>query len=265
MEAFSIIPPAAALTPFVKHYWFLKADSYDDSIQRIIPTGSISIMFHRGCRLYSLSDNTFQPDAFLSGQSGRYTELLHKGQADMICIVFQPHGAGLFFRLPMHELYDSNISISDLEDSELEELQQRLFESSGNLRCAELIDNFLIGRLDNAKLYNHRRLNAVFRAINSGQGGIAKLAGISCLGYKQFKRVFTDYTGSNPKEFLRVVRFQRALFALQTQPGISLTQLAFDCGYYDQPHLIKEFRVFSGYTPSQYLAICLPYSDYFSS
>jgi AraC-like DNA-binding protein len=54
------------------------------------------------------------------------------------------------------------------------------------------------------------------------------------------------------------------LFVLQFNPHIDLTQLAFECGFYDQSHLIKEFKTFSGYTPAEYLAVCNPYSDYFS-
>jgi transcriptional regulator GlxA family with amidase domain len=84
------------------------------------------------------------------------------------------------------------------------------------------------------------------------------------LSYKQFKRVFAEYTGANPKDWLRTVRFQKALYTLQTQPAISLAQLACECGYYDQPHLIKEFKTFSGYTPVEYSAIYAPCSDYFS-
>ena len=45
---------------------------------------------------------------------------------------------------------------------------------------------------------------------------------------------------------------------------MSFSQLAYECGFYDQSHLINEFKVFSGYTPKEYLAACAPHSDYFS-
>jgi len=54
------------------------------------------------------------------------------------------------------------------------------------------------------------------------------------------------------------------LYTLQCQPGISFAQLACECGFFDQSHMIKEFKLFSGYTPAEYLAVCAPYSDYFS-
>ena len=41
-------------------------------------------------------------------------------------------------------------------------------------------------------------------------------------------------------------------------------QLEYECGYYDQAHFIKEFKQFSGYTPTEYRTVCEPYSDFFS-
>lgn len=250
--------------PFVRHYWFLRADFNGSRTQRIIPTGCICLMFHRGNRIYSTTTNSNQPVAFISGQSSSFHDLIQTGTADMVCVVFQPHGAGVFFRMPMNEILASTVDVCDMEDAGLIELQQRLTETADHNRCAAIIDTFLLRRLHTPKTYNHRRMEAVIKAANSGLDNITELAGVSCLGYKQFKRMFSQYAGINPKEFLRVIRFQRALYILQTNPSISLAQLACECGYYDQPHLIKEFKTFSGYTPLEYISVCAPYSDYFS-
>lgn len=51
---------------------------------------------------------------------------------------------------------------------------------------------------------------------------------------------------------------------MHTLPEISLTALAAEAGYYDQSHMIRDFRRMSGYTPGQYRKKCEPYSDYFS-
>ena len=67
-----------------------------------------------------------------------------------------------------------------------------------------------------------------------------------------------------PKEFIRIVRMQRALSMLQQDATIPFVQVAYECGFSDQSHMIKEFKLFSGYTPAEYLSVCAPYSDYFS-
>jgi AraC-like DNA-binding protein len=69
--------------------------------------------------------------------------------------------------------------------------------------------------------------------------------------------------GTSPRQFLKTVRFQNALHTKFNQKSVSLTQLACDCGYYDQSHMINDFKSLSGFTPGEYFACCEPYSDYF--
>lgn len=103
-------------------------------------------------------------------------------------------------------------------------------------------------------------------AINLSLEGlsVSELADTVALSKKQFQRIFSEHVGATPKEFMRIVRFHRALYTLQKNPSMNFTTLAHECGYYDQAHMTNEFKLFSGYTPSQYVAICAPYSDYFS-
>ncbi len=265
MDSFQIIQPSALLAPYVKHYWFLTANTTSQACERVIPNGLIGLMFHRGERLFSSSDNQWQPRAFISGQGTGYTDLLYSGNIDLICIVFQPVGAKAFFNIPLIELSEQNVAVDDLNDQQLTELRKRLFDVVDIKTCVFLIEQFLFKRLCSLAAHNLKRINAALQAIYGGQHNMDVLAQTACLSYKQFKRVFAEYVGANPKDYLRVVRFQKALYILQTQPETSFTHLAYECGYYDQPHLIKEFKAFSGYTPTEYLAICAPYSDYFSS
>ena len=83
----------------------------------------------------------------------------------------------------------------------------------------------------------------------------------ACLGYKQFKRIFAEYVGLNPKDFIQITRFRKTFNILQSTPQISISKVAYDCGYYDKSHLIKEFKMFTGYTPTQLLDICDTYTE----
>jgi AraC-like DNA-binding protein len=264
MEEFQLIKPSKDLAPYVKHYWFLKTDDCYNTPQRIIPTGSIDLVFHRGKRLRSLTNDKLHPGAFVGGHSLSYSDLVDTGGVDMISVVFQPYGAKAFFNTPMSEFADERVSAEDMNDVELIDLEKKLFSTKDNLESVRLIEKFLIKRLHQSKEYNYKRMLAVTNAINQGQMNVSDLANVSCLSYKQFKRVFSEYVGANPKDFLRIIRFQKALYILQNEPAIATAQLAYDSGYYDQPHLIKEFKLFSGYTPKEYLSICAPFSDYFS-
>jgi len=263
MEDFSIIYPSSSLLPYVKCYWVLKTGSQSDTTARIVPTGMMSLIFHRGIRLFSMKDGELHPRAFVSGQESDYNDLLYSGQVNMISVVFNPAGIRAFFNFPAGLLNSQRVSAGSLGDKELVALEQSIADTEDDKICILLIEKFLLGRLRNITAYNLERIEASLRLIHSGQTDVAVLAATACLSTKQFTRVFSEYVGANPKEFSRIIRFQKALYKLQIDPEISFAALAFDCGFYDQSHLIREFKILSGYTPAEYIVACLPHSDYF--
>jgi AraC-like DNA-binding protein len=68
------------------------------------------------------------------------------------------------------------------------------------------------------------------------------------------EKQFNEQIGCSPKEYARITRFNALLFDLQKHPLNAFFSLMEDYGYYDQSHLIKDFRAFTGQTPGQYLA-----------
>lgn len=265
MDSFANIQPSPALAPYIKNYWTLEVTGNGQVMERVIPTGFLQLVFHRGSRMFSSSDNDFQPQSFFCGQSAAYTDLSAMGRVHMIVVTFRPSGAKAFFRMPMNELYDQSVSLSDFAEKDLSELEDKIYNAKDNDTAIRLIESYLISRLRDTDQYHSARIREVVKTIDHNrQANITALADIACLSYKQFGRVFTEYVGTTPKEFSRIIRFQRALHILHHQPDTTPVDLAVECGYYDQPHLIREFKAFSGYTPNEFAAICQPYSDYFS-
>ena len=264
MEEFRIIPPSPLLAPYVKNYWLLKAVSDSASLQRTVPTGMMSLIFHRGNRLFSVYENELHPRAFLNGHESTFADLRYTGQINMISVVFRPAGVRAFFNLPIIKTNNLRLTAGDMEDKELSQLENSLTSTEDEQLCVLLIEQFLLKRLTRLAEHNLNRIEAAIRLINSGQTDVSVLADASCLSRKQFNRIFSEYVGSNPKEFSRTVRFQRALHILETGSQISMTALAYECGYFDHSHMIKEFKALSGYTPTEYIAACPPHSDYFS-
>ena len=68
---------------------------------------------------------------------------------------------------------------------------------------------------------------------------------------RYLQKLFLQYTGLTPKLYSKINRFQNSL-RLVTKKEISLTSIAYDCGYFDQSHFIREFKSFTGFTPSAY-------------
>lgn len=265
MSSFSIIQPARLLAPYVRHYWILQDEACEAVSERTLPTGCLQWVFHRGERLLSLKEDRLQPSSFICGQSREFTDVLSTGAIDMIAVVFQPHAARAVLKTPLHLFHGQNVSTEDLEDDALQVLSRRIADAPHSLACIQWIEQFLISRLAGVVEYNLPRVHAVLHQINSlPDVPLSRLADTACVSPKQLSRIFMEYVGSSPKEFMRIVRLQRALFLMQRNPGIPFVQLAYACGFSDQSHMIRDFRQFSGYTPGEYLQVCAPYSDYFS-
>lgn len=236
--------------------------------ERVIPYGCMEMVFHSENRLLCSSakdKGELQPRLFICGQATNFKDISLTGKLNMISITFLPYGAKVFFDIPLNELNSQALSLSDIDKKVYGELEEILLDASDNDERIRLIETFLITKLRAFKEHNFKRIYTAIQSINQTKGDISitQLADRCCLSYKQFKRIFAEHIGANPKDFLRIVRFQKALYLLEHHPTISLPQLAFESGYYDQSHLINEFKVFSGYTPKEYLAICPPHSDYF--
>ena len=183
----------------------------------------------------------------------------------MITVVFQPYAAKALLHIPVHLFHGKDVAMDEVEDVELSDLAKQVTDTSDNIVCIRLIEQFFLRRLYAFSEYNLKRMSAVFQEINlQPQINIPQLSEAACLSSKQFGRVFADHVGTTPKEYLRIVRMQRALFLLQQDVTLPFVQVAYECGYSDQSHMIKEVKLFSGYTPAEYLSVCAPYSDYFS-
>ncbi len=241
MDSIEVIQPSTELSPYIKNYWFLKAKTVNQ-VQSIIPTGNINLYFHRGNQLLLESSNSFLPNIFICGQSTTYSNVIQSGITDMICVVFQPSAARMFFKEPMSELKGQSVDLDLLTNSGISELGKRLQGTFDNRVCVSLIESFLEKEYLYSKEYNLKKVTAIVNAVDVGNVNIENLTTISCLSYKQFKRIFAEYVGLNPKEFMRIVRFQRVLHVLQTTPNINFTELTYICEYYDQSHLINEPR-----------------------
>lgn len=269
MESFQIVLPSPALAPYIRHYWLLETDSIDRSTERIIPSGNIQMVFYRGNPVsLSSSQNTSLIDskAVLCGQFVGFSDLSYTGNIRILAVVFHTYAASAFFRMPVSDFCDQKFTADEVGDRELLELEDRILNETEDRHCICMVEQFLLQRLTPPKAYNLDRMRSAISFINRRKGEIriSELASSVFLSTKQFQRVFTGHVGISPKDFLRIVRFQHALYVLQSSPEINFSQLACECGFYDQPHLINEFKVFSGYTPKEYLAVCAPYSDYFS-
>ena len=255
------IGAGSALRPYVRYYWAYR--NADPLKVMTFPIGSTQMIFHRGRPLYVPEIDSWHSAVTLSGQVNFHSHLQSFGNLDMIAVFFTPQGMRAFFDMPVSELYNREIPASDIGDSSLTELGRKVLECQDTGQCINMIDAWLKCRL--ADRYNVRRMSLpVYEMTVNPSASVNSLADLASLGRKQFVRIFKDVIGLNPKEYQRILRFQKVLYMMQMGCRDEMRMVA-ECGYSDQSHLVREFRRFSGVTPLGLFGLMTPYSDFYSN
>ena len=267
-ENFKFHKPCKELQPYVRYYWVFKSNQPLNTLT--FPIGCPQIIFHKQTPLYIPELGTAQSEFTISGQVNYPSHLYADENVEMIVVVFQPYVLKAFLNLPISLLHNQEVSGYDLENKNLKQLAAQIFDCENTNLCINLIEQWLLSQiadvLTSKTAYNIKRITAAIkRLFIMPATSVTELASIACLGKKQFERLFNELVGANPKEYARVVRFQKSLKLLQHYTeDANKAQLAYQCGYADQSHFIREFKQFSGYTPLSLLNVCKPYSDLFS-
>lgn len=264
-----MLRPSSELEPYIRLYWSLESSLKPEEyhIQRIVPSGLPEIIFYEN----NIPDSTAECGntkslSQICGQKNNFFDLTLSGKTKLFSIVFQPYGLSAILDIPVSELLNQTLPLRYLLGKQIDELEYRILEAKSIESKIGIVEQYLKKLLSQKQDYNLPRISHSIKNIGCRSifEQIPVLASNACLSRKQFERNFTEKVGISPKQFMRVVRFQRALYIRQNSPTIKQTELAYDAGYYDQSHMISEFRLLSGYTPKQYMKRCQPYSDYFS-
>lgn len=169
----------------------------------------------------------------------------------MIKVGFQPGGLYRLLGIPMNELlYKGSFDCIDLLGNEMNKVNDQLMHAVSFTEMKTIIENFLLKRT--GKLKPTLPIDRVLALLIEERGliKIDQLASHACLSVRQFERVFQQRIGLAPKHFSRLVRFSQAWIMKEQQPGISWTKIAYECGYFDQMHLIRDFQEFANVNPS---------------
>lgn len=276
-NTFRFYKPCKLLQPYVRYYWLFRSNR--PIATYTFPIGCPQIIFHKKTPFCIPELNTVQDKVTVSGQVNFSSHLCVTGSVETLVIVFQPYSMSLFLKVPVSLFYNQEISAYNLDNKSLNELAARISDCDDTAICINFIEEWLLSQIMDDTLsahswkrrvsieYNIKRLNAAINKIYTApQTSVMELSTVTCLSKKQFERSFRSFVGINPKEYIRIVRFQKALKFMQSPINASnFAQIAFASGYADQSHFIREFKVFCGYTPKDLLEITTPYSDLFTN
>lgn len=256
-----VVRPRKELRPYVRYYWMLTSDEPFSVLT--FPIGCPQIIFHRKTPLYIPEINRSQSRLTISGQVNFAAHIQSDGNLEMIVAVFYPHTIGMFIDTPPSAFYNQEISGYDISNRQLDETAAKIFDSQGGHAAIAILENWLLTRI--SPTLNHRRISGSIDLLMRDPAiSVYGLADTACLSLKQYARIFREQVGMNPKEYARVVRFQKALWMLQ-RGARNFAGISAECGYADQSHFIRDFKAMSGLTPKSLLNHCTPYSDLFTN
>jgi AraC-like DNA-binding protein len=240
-------PPSPAARAFVQCYWTLQSGpAAGDRVQRVAPDGSPELIVHFEQPFARPHEGGWrtQPRCFFAGQLTGPLLLRPSRRARVAGVRFQPYGAARLFRVAMHELTERTVEIRDLAPS----LARALESADDPRRVIEIVEAHMIGPPDPVCAAAVHRIRTA--AGNCDVAVLTSGLGVSC---RHLERRFREEVGIPPKFFARIQRFQ-AVFPAVEGGAAGWADAAVRCGYYDQAHLIRDFRQFAGEPPAAVLA-----------
>jgi len=217
------IAPTAALRPWVECFWTRSVGGGQAIVPvRVLPDGCADLVFDLTAG-EGLAVGTMTKPLVLPPSSAR----------EFFGVRFRPGRAASFLRIPLAEITDARVPLRDIWKSWSGELSLDALESE------------LIRRL---RPDRDTRVDAAIARIAAGTDRIENIARDIGISRQHLARQFLHHVGVSPKTFARVMRFQRVLADRRGD----WSDVAARHGYYDQSHLIADFRELAGTTPNAF-------------
>ncbi len=242
---------------FIEDFWLYDGYVAPSSRELILPSGTFELVLNlRADELRIYDARRLEQFRRFSGAivSGPYAGCFASDAADEVSVLgvhFKPGGAAPFLGLPAAELADSHVDLAELWGRNAGLLRERLVASNPERRF-QVLEEVLVQYVRGAS-QRHRVVIGALAPLGCGSAKrIADLAPQIGISERRLLEVFRAEVGLTPKMVGRICRFQRALTRIRPDASHDWAQLASDCGYFDQSHLIRDFLDFSGLSPVAY-------------
>jgi AraC-like DNA-binding protein len=256
--------PSTPLSGIVRHFLWLDSAERSNSDHLLFSDGCPGMIFHLGDPFGELAAPVdqaapglnFHPRSFFYGQLSTFHRVKAMGRLALLAVVLQPYSVHTLTGIPAQELTDQLLPLSDIWGAAADILQEKIMVAPDPLTRIRYIESFLLKKIQQHTGPDQLVKGAVCLIQQQfGQLPVTRLNQMLGTGERQLERIFVGQVGLSPKYYSGVVRLQHFLKLLRTRgsrTGESLTTLAYECGYYDQAHLIREFHKHVGMAPLRY-------------
>ncbi len=245
--------PSEHLKPFIKTFIFIESENEAENF--VLPDSSMVMAFRYSGEVIIKENNTANTlcSVVLSGIRQVPRFIHYSKQAANLLVVFQPNGASAFFNEPLHELQGISVQANFLKGYiAIDEVVERLAAINGKQGKIAFIEQFFISK--QVTQPPDLLLMAAIQKIQSAKGTISikQLIDELAISRDAFEKRFRKNIGASPKHFASIIKLKNAIHI--HSPHKTLTETAFDAGYYDQAHFIRDFKAYTGKTPSLFFS-----------
>jgi AraC-like DNA-binding protein len=248
------LPAHSLLQDSVKCFWIHDGDFPTETERDITPDGCVELIFNFGApySLLTTTPPTRLPTAFIVGFQNKTLPLLMHGAYKVVAARLFAWAAVALLQDDVDARTNAVKPLGPDWRSLVERLKAEVLEGRYE-QAAKGLEEFLIQRAL-LRTYDPKLIQtaAMFLHHTRGECRVSDLADYCAVSVRQLERGFRRVIGTSPKVFARTLRFGKAQRRLMFDPDADLTQLAHDCGYFDQAHFVKEFKAFTGKTPTQH-------------
>jgi AraC-like DNA-binding protein len=247
--------PCAALQSVVSSY-IVANNAYRETITMIQPAFPTQYLIFYPYRpqSYSLDAKSFHSlsrELFV-GPFTKPVYLISEPSEPLIIVRLHPGYLHRLSRIPMYEVLNKPIDGTDGLSTEIKRVNERLSYTKTQEQMIELIEAFLLKRIETAK--ETLPIDHTFKLViaDPNRHSIDQLADLSCVSVRQYERQFLERIGTSPTTFIRQARFMKAMRLRRDRSELSWSAIAYECGYFDQMHLIRDFKAFTSFTPTSF-------------
>ncbi|HEY5746137.1 MAG TPA: helix-turn-helix domain-containing protein [Chryseolinea sp.] len=271
MAMFTEIHPTEALKPYVKRFYFYEASSDLAFHDVVFPSGNMEIIFNLGNGCWKTKkEDTFQttPAIELWGQLTKPLVIQSVGKNCMLGVRFYPHSAAYFFRENVSLFNNDVMDGAEVFGPAIKTLHALLLDLTSLEDRILQLETYLLSQLilPKKKYSKIKFVEEIAKGLrsNASEERIGSFSERHKISSRYLHQLFSQYTGLTPKLFCKINRFQHSLNLMQNQ-GQKLTSVGYDSGYFDQSHFIREFKLFTGTTPTSFSTQATPINQILSN
>jgi AraC-like DNA-binding protein len=230
------------LAPWVDHYWMVFWDlrGLEPRIVETLPHPNIHVVFEKS-------------DSKAWGVStARFSRTL-EDKSHAFGIKFTPGGFFPFLRTSVSSLTNRSIALDQVFGNDAEALESLLVSSENEDEMMEAANTFLLARMPRPDAKVDLACHLVDRILRERDIlTVDDLSGRAGISPRSLQRLFSQYVGVSPKWVIRRYRLHELLERMHSGERLNFAELALELGYFDQAHLINDFKSIVGYAPTEY-------------